>query len=245
MVILVTGGTKGIGRGIAERFAEPGATLFLNYAHDDEAARSTAHHLESRGAVVHLVKQDVGTAEGATRAIEVVAGATTRLDQVVHCAVVPTSRPAMDITPAEFERCVGVNGAALLYLVQAARPLLARGSSVVLLSSRGSKVAIPSYVGVGAAKALAEALVRYLAVELAPDGVRVNTVSPGPLLTDAFRAAVPDAEARFAAAASANPSGRNLVFGDVADTIHFLASEGAAMITGQELVVDGGLYSRA
>jgi enoyl-[acyl-carrier protein] reductase III len=244
MAILITGGSKGIGRAIAERFAEPGTDVFLNYAHDDAAAEAAAEAVRERGATPHLLKLDITGPEACARLVEQVTERTDHLDQIVHGAVRPASHRALDIPPETFLDCIQLNGAGLLYLVQAARPLLRRGSTVFFLSSRGSKVAVPNYVGIGAPKALAEAIARYLAVELAPDGIRVHIVSASALLTDAFRAVIPNADERFAAAAAANPSGRNLEVEDVANAVHWLASPEAEMITGRELFLDGGLYTK-
>ena len=244
MAILVTGGSKGIGRAIALRFAGPGEAVFINFHADDAAAESTAQELRSRGADAHLVKGDVADPDGARQVLAEVAQRAERLDQLVHCAVDPYATPALEADPARFTRAVHVNGLALLFLVQAALPLLGSGSTVFFLSSRGSHTVVPNYVGVGPAKALGESLVRYLAVELAPRGVRANVVSAGPLPTDALRAIAPNLEERLAAAATASPSGRNVDFDDVTALVEYLASPAAAMIQGQTVMVDGGLTLR-
>ena len=245
MSILITGGSKGIGRGIAVHCARPDNDVFINYMHDKQAAIQAAAAVEAKGARAHLVQGDVGTASGIQTVLEAVASRVDQLDQLVHCAVRAVSQPVLEIPPEEFKRCVDLNGTALLSLVQAFRHLLVNGSTVFFMSSRGSKVAVPNYAAIGSPKALAESLVRYLAVELAPHGVRINTVSASALLTDAFRVAVPNADERFAASAAANPSGRNLTFDDVSKAVAFLASPEAEMITGRELFLDGGLYAKA
>lgn len=245
MAILVTGGSKGIGRAIALRFANQDNHVFINYAHDEAAAQEAAAAIEGKGARAHLIREDVGTAEGCARLLAQVSDKTDHLDQLVHCAVYPVSSAVLQISAEDFRRATQLNGAAILYLTQAALPLLGPGSTVFFVSSRGSKVSVPGYVGVGAPKAMAEAIIRYLAVDLAPLGVRANTVSAGPLLTDAFRAAVPQADERFAMLAERNPSGRNLEFDDVTAAVEFLASPAASMINGQELFIDGGLFTKS
>lgn len=245
MAILVTGGSKGIGKAIALRFAKPGNEVFINYAHDDAAAETTRTEVEAKGAIPHLIKQSVGDPEGCKAVLEQVGQHTDRLDQLVHCAVYPVSASPLAITPDDFHKAMDLNGAAILYLTQAARPLMQSGSTVFFVSSRGSKVSVPGYIGVGAPKALGEAIIRYLAVELAADGIRANTVSAGPLLTDAFRSAVPDPEARFAMLAERNPTGRNLELDDVTAAVEFLASPEASMVNGQELFIDGGLFTKS
>lgn len=245
MRALLTGGTKGIGRALALRLAQDGGTVLLNYASDDAAAQATAQDVEQRGGTAVLLKVDVGTPDGCRRLLEEAGRHTDGLDLLVHGAVSSVTGPTLELDPAQFLQAVELNGSALLYLVQAALPLLGQGSSVVFLSSKGSVAAVPDYAALGAPKAMAEALVRYLAVELAPRGVGVNTVSSGPLDTDAFRGMFPqDADERLAAAAAANPSGRGLEIDDVLGLIEFLTTDAAAMIQGQRLHVDGGLYLR-
>ena len=242
MAILITGGSKGIGRCIAERFAAPGVKVFINYASDDAAATSAAQAVRERGGEPILLKRDVATSAGAAALLKDVAQHTDRLDQLVHGAVYPYSSSLLAADPVEFARAVSLNGTALLYLVQSASPLLRAGSTVFFLSSRGAKMAVPNYAAIGAPKAMAEALVRYLAIELAPIGVRAHVVSPSMVLTDALRKVYANAEERAAAAAAANPMGRNATGVDVAEAVYFLASPQASMITGRELIIDGGAY---
>ncbi|MBS1842785.1 MAG: SDR family oxidoreductase [Actinobacteria bacterium] len=241
MSLLVTGGTKGIGLAIATRLATPGRKAFLNFHSDAAAAERAAEELAAAGSEPVLVREDVSTPGGCRRLLDTVAEQTDRLDQLVHCAVDPLSGPSLDLDPDRFAAAVSTNGSALLYLTQAASPLLTRGSTVFYLTSRGSRAALPHYAAVGAPKALGESLVRYLALELAPRGVRVNAVLAGPLPTDAFRAVFAEgADDRLRELNAANPSGRGLELKDVAETVAFLASPEAAMIQGQVITVDGG-----
>lgn len=245
MTILVTGGSKGIGRGIAERFAADGAHVLVNYSSDDAAAAEAAAAIEAKGGKVTLLKGDLGDAAGVAALAERVRDVTSRLDQIVHCAVRPLAVSPLEVDLADFDQAVWINATALLALVQQLQPLLVDGSSVYYISSRGSKLAVRNYVAIGAPKAMAESLVRYLAVDLAPRGIRVNTVSCSGVLTDAIRAIRPNAEERAARMAAASPSGRNVTPEDVAAVVHHLASPDMAMVTGREVFVDGGMYTAA
>jgi enoyl-[acyl-carrier protein] reductase III len=241
MSILVVGGSKGIGRATCLRFA-PGNDVFVNCHSDVRAGEATVEAVQDAGGRGHLVVGDVGTPEGAAQVLKQVAGHTDHLHQVVHCAVDPLSAPLLEVDLDDFTSSVQVSGLSLLYVVRAALDLLRAGSSVFFLSSLGSKRVVPGYGAIGSAKSLAESLVRYLSVELAPRGVRVNTVSSGPLDTDAYRAAFSNAAERLAVAARNNPSRRPLTTDDVAALIWLLASEDAELVQGQEVRVDGGLY---
>jgi NAD(P)-dependent dehydrogenase (short-subunit alcohol dehydrogenase family) len=246
MAILVTGGTKGIGLAIARRFAGPGVDVFLNFRADEAAAERARAEIEAEGARCHLIQGDVGTPAGARAVVEAAASRTDRLDQLVHCAVKVVPQPLLEIDPTALTEAINLNGTALVYLAQAARPLFRRGSTVFFLSSRGSRTPLPSYAAVGAAKSLAESLVRYLALELAPLGVRANCVAPSAVDTEALRQVYGDrTDEVLRQSAAGNPSGRNVTDDDYCSLIEYLASPSAAMIQGQVVFVTGGSYLAA
>ncbi len=241
MAILVTGGSKGIGLEIALSFSEPGSQVFLNYAADDKAAAAARQAVEAKGAECHLLKGDAGTPEGCKQIMLAVADKVERLDQLVHCAVRAVPHPALECDLEEFTKAVNLNGTALLYLTRAAMPLLARGSTIFFLSSRGSRIVVPNYAAIGVAKSLGESLVRYLATELAPHGIRINTVSPGVVDTEAVRTLFGDAtEEIMRHAAESNPSGRGVKHADYTNMIRFLASPEAEFVQGQTIFINGG-----
>lgn len=242
MTILITGGSKGIGRGIAERFARDGAHVLISYSSDDTAAEDARQAVDRAGGTATLIKLDLSTPEGVTALGAAVADATDTLDQIVYGAVWPKAASPLEITVQEFAKAAFMNGGSLLATVQELRPFLHRGSSIYQISSRGSKLAVPNYIAIGAPKALGEAIVRYLAVALAPDGIRINTISCSGVLTDAIRAIRPDAEERATRLAAINPSGRNVEPKDVAELIHALSAPAMEMVTGREFFVDGGQY---
>lgn len=242
MAICVTGGSSGLGRAIAERFAAGGNDVFINYHANDEAAAEAVAAVEAAGGRPHLVKADVGTQDGVAELIAAVHAATDRLDQLVHCAAKPVRGPLAEADPTALRESIVVNGLALVDLVREAGPLLGRGSSVFYLSSRGARFVIPEYGALGSAKALGEHVVRYLAKELAPRGIRVNTIAPGGVDTAALRAMFPDTyEERLAAAAAANPMGRGLEIGEAAALVERLCDPELEMLTGQTITLDGGI----
>ncbi|MHA6258673.1 SDR family oxidoreductase [Sporosarcina sp. CAU 1771] len=242
MNILITGGTKGIGKATALRFSSPGANLFLNYYHDDEAAEKTKNEVFEKGGTPHLLKYNVGDYNEVSKMGEVIKQEVDSIDLIVHCATGIARGDALEIQPQEWRQAVEVSSLSLIDVVRECRPLLKHGSSIIALSSRGATHVINKYAALGTTKAFTESIVRYLAVELAPFGIRANIVSPGAIDTEAFRAMfLESADARLEAAARANPSGRNITFDDITETIAFLARPESQMIQGQIIDVDGGL----
>ncbi len=134
---------------------------------------------------------------------------------------------------------MNANAKALLSLTRAAAPTMPEGSSIVAISSLGSFRVLENYALVGTSKAALESLVRYLAVELAPRGIRVNAVSAGVVETEALDH-FPNREQMIAMTKERTPAGRMVEPSDLADAVAFLCSPGAQMICGQTLIVDGG-----
>jgi enoyl-[acyl-carrier protein] reductase III len=232
--ILVTGGSRGIGKAIALRFATLGAArVAIGYLRGDRAADETAAELRALGADPVLVRGNVASA----RIAEEVASLGA-LDVVVHAAATGVIRPALETEDRHWDWTLSANARALLSLARAAVPSMPSGSSIVGISSLGSVRVLENYALVGASKAALEALVRYLAVELAPRGIRVNAVSAGVVETGALDH-FPNREAMLEMGLR-NPAGRMVTPEDVARCVTFLCSDEAEMVRGQTLVVDGG-----
>ena len=164
------------------------------------------------------------------------------LDVLVHNAATGVVRPALETEDKHWDWTLNANARALLQLARVAAPEMPQGSSIVAISSLGAQRVLDNYSLIGTSKAALEALVRYLAVELAPR-VRVNAVSGGVVQTGALDH-FPNREEMLAAGA-ANPVGRLVTPEDIAGAVAFLCSPDADMIRGQTLIVDGGFSLRA
>ena len=161
--------------------------------------------------------------------------------QIPHWLYAATGviRPGLEVEKRHWDWTLDANAHALLSLAQAAAPQMQPGSSIVGVSSLGSMRVLENYTLVGTSKAALESLVRYLAVELAPRGIRVNTVSAGVVETGALEH-FPNKEQMLRAARKRTPAGRMVEPRDVADAVAWLCSPGAEMVRGHTLVVDGG-----
>ena len=237
MNVFITGGSRGIGRVIAQRFARDGAErIAIGYLRNDAAAEATAAELRAAGAEVMLVRGSVGS----ERVLEEVA-TLGPLDVLVHNAATGVVRRALETEDKHWDWTLNANARALLSLVRVAAPQMPAGSSIVAISSLGSQRVLDNYSLIGTSKAALEALVRYLAVELAPE-IRVNAVSAGVVETGALDH-FPNRDEMLRMGA-ANPVGRLVAPEDVAGAVAFLCSPDAEMVRGHVLVVDGGFSLR-
>lgn len=245
MTILITGGTKGIGLAIAERLARPGERLVLAYLSDDAAAAAARARLGPTSAEVATVQADVGQVADVERLIEALGEPDGQPLHIVHGAAMIYPTALLDADLAKFSQAMHTNGLSLLYLVQTALPRLARGSSVVLITSAGARSTLHNYAALGVGKALAEALIRYLVQELAPRGVRINAVAPGLVATTSVASMLGSEEAAARAidrAARTNPSGRLARDSDYTGVVEFLLSPAAEFVQGQVIHANGGAY---
>src|SRR5215211_5760764 len=232
--VFVSGGSRGIGKAIALRLARDGATrVAIGYFRSDAAAEETAGELRALGAEPVLVRGNITS----TRVAEQVE-ALGPLHALVHNAATGVIRPALETQDKHWDWTLNANARALLSLARVAAPSMAPGSSIVAISSLGSIRVLENYTLVGTSKAALEALVRYLAVELSPRGIRVNAVSAGVVETGALEH-FPNREEMLASGVS-NPAGRLVTPQEVAGVVSFLCSPDAEMIRGHTLIIDGG-----
>ncbi|MGL6279861.1 MAG: SDR family oxidoreductase [Gaiella sp.] len=237
--VLVTGGSRGIGKAIALRLARDGATrVAIGYFRSDSAAEETAEELRALGAEPVLVRGNITS----DKVLEQVASLGA-IDVLVHNAATGVIRPALETDDRHWDWTLGANARALLSLTRVAAPSMPRGASIVAISSLGATRVLDNYTLVGTSKAALEALVRYLAVELGPVGIRVNAVSAGVVETGALEY-FPNRD-EMLRIGSQNAAGRLVQPDDLAGVVAFLCSPDAEMIRGQTVVIDGGWSLRA
>jgi enoyl-[acyl-carrier protein] reductase III len=233
--ILVTGATGGLGRVICARFAACGARVIVHYLRDAEGAAALAAALP---AATLVLQANLAAEPEADALMERALGAWDGLDGIVHCASMGTFRPLLQTRAPHWELTLAVHTRALWQIAQRAADRMPAGSAIVALSSLGAQRAMPAYGAVGVAKAALEGLVRYLAAELAPRGIRVNGIAGGPVDGERLRTSPIHDELRAAAAVRAG--GRFALPEEIADVALFLASPLARWVQGQTITVDGG-----
>jgi len=238
--ILITGGTRGIGQAISLRFARAGATVIANYLRDEKAAEHLKAIAMEEGLTIALCRADLTNQRGLEQVERSLQEQGSSLSGLVHCAATGVHHPIEELTERQFDWTFNLNVRAFFKLIKLLMPRFSKGSSIVAVSSWGALRALPCYSLVGSSKGALEALARHLAVELAPRGIRVNILTAGAVLTDAWKA-VPNSEARIAETIRRTPAGRLATVEEVAYGAQFLCSDAAAAIIGHTLVLDNGM----
>lgn len=242
---LILGGSRGIGRAIALRLAREGCDLVVNYARSAEAAEETAALARECGVRAEIVQGDVGHEEEIASVFESLG--ERGLDVLVNNAArgLERPRPAIEQRPKHLHRTMDVNLFGPWQAAQLAAPLMESngGGAIVNLLSPGAHHYMPDYSAVGVSKAALESLTMYLAVELAPRGIRVNGVSAGWVEGSegehSYRADVSNRVRGYV------PTGRNVAPEDLAAAVAWVCSDEAPMLIGQVIHLDGGFGAGA
>jgi 3-oxoacyl-[acyl-carrier protein] reductase len=237
--VLVTGGTSGIGLGIAVGFARQGAKVAISGRHRDKV-EAVASRLRDQGLAVIGLVADVGDRAQVLRMIEEVAQARGGLDVLCANAGVFPSAALAEMSDTDWDKVLGTNAKGTFLCVQAALPYLRRAEygRVILTSSiTGPVTGFPGWAHYGASKAAQLGFMRTAAIELARDGITINALLPGNIVTEGLQGMGEDYQASMAASIPLKRLGQ---VEDIANAALFFASREAGYITGQSLIIDGG-----
>jgi NAD(P)-dependent dehydrogenase (short-subunit alcohol dehydrogenase family) len=242
-VALVTGASKGVGKGIALELARAGAQVVVNYNRDSAGADATVAEVRGMGREAYAVQADVGVAADVDRMFAQAIERFPRLDLLVNNAGVQTWKPLLDLTEAEWDRTIDTNlKGCFLCTQRAARHMRERGRGrIVNIGSGCNKIAFPNLVDYTASKGGIEMFTKVAAVELGRYQITVNCVAPGAVEIERTKLEAGDYAGTWA---KLTPLGRVGQPVDVARAVVFLASDAAEFITGQTIWVDGGLFSK-
>jgi NAD(P)-dependent dehydrogenase (short-subunit alcohol dehydrogenase family) len=242
-VALITGSSRGIGRTLALSLADHGGSVVVNYKSNEDLAAAVVGGVEERGGRAIAVQADMESPADIDRLFDAAAEEFGKLDYFVDNAAASSFKLIKDLKLHHLDRSYAMNIRSFVLGAQRAVDLMSGGGRIVTLSSYGSIRAYPTYANLGAAKAALEAYVRYMAVEFAPLGINVNAVNGGIIESDSSAyfygvEGMPDLETQVLPKI---PKQRMGTVKEVADTVEFLLEPRSEYITGQSLVVDGGL----
>ncbi|NYF26310.1 enoyl-[acyl-carrier protein] reductase III [Sporosarcina sp. JAI121] len=238
-VAMVTGSSRGLGKALAIELAKRGYDIVVNYARSRSAAEETVKEIEALGRKAIMIRANVGDVAKLRTMFEQVKEEFGRLDVFVSNAASGVLRPIMELEESHWDWTMNINAKGMLFGAQEAAKLMDKGGKIIGISSLGSIRYLENYTTVGVSKAAMESITRYLAVELAPKGIAVNTVSGGAIDTDALKH-FPNREELLEDARKNTPAGRMVEIDDMVKTAMFLISDDSDMIRGQTIIVDGG-----
>ncbi len=234
-VAIVTGASNGIGRAIAERLAEDGAIVVVNYSKSSEKAQQVVVGIQGKGGKALAVQTDMSQVSEARRLVIDTVKQFNRLDILVNNAGKFMPKPLDDTTEEEFDSVIALNAKGPYFAMQEAAKVLKDGGRIVNISTGGTHLHFPGATAYLGSKAALEQYTKGLAQELASKGVTVNTVSPGftetGMMTDEYRQI----------GIQLTPMKRLGVPKDIADVVAFIVSEEARWLTGQTIQVGGGI----
>jgi NAD(P)-dependent dehydrogenase (short-subunit alcohol dehydrogenase family) len=242
---VVTGASRGIGRAVARELAARGFALYLvaeATREELEAAAAECRAAHPQGAAAHYGLFDLGQAEAGAQVAAAALAALGRIDVLVNNAGMRIRHAFGEFSAAEFDKVVAVNLRSAFLLSQAVLPAMRAQKSgrVIFMASQLGMVADPGAALYGLTKAALISLARSMAFELAPEGIIVNAVSPGPIATDYYKARLEREPELLKQRLEAIPAGRLGTEQEIAEVIGFLATTSATFMQGHNLVVDGG-----
>jgi 3alpha(or 20beta)-hydroxysteroid dehydrogenase len=238
-VALITGGARGQGAAHAQALAEEGYRVVIADVRDDDGT-TTAETLTAQGLAVRYVHLDVTDETCWTDVVADIEVADGRLDVLVNNAGIIRVTGLLDLQPKEWDLLLTVNATSVLLGIKAAAPAIARrgGGSIINIASTAAHRGAEGYGAYSASKAAVLALTRAAALELAPQGIRVNSISPGGVDTPMNLDEPPGGTS------SGAPLGRRARAEEISPLVVFLAGEGASYVTGADYLVDGGVTVR-
>jgi len=246
-IAVITGGSRGLGRSAALHLARTGFDIILTYQSQAEAAEKAASDIRALGRRAQALRLDVGQsgtfAAFADKVRTTLQGwGAERFHALVNNAGIGTHAAFQDTTEAQFDQLMNIHLKGTFFLTQRLLPLLANGGRIINLSSGLARFTVPGYSAYAAMKGGVEVLTRYLAKELGPRQITVNTLAPGAIETDFGDGMVRDNPAINQALASQTALGRVGLPEDIGGALEVLLSDGAHWINGQRIEASGGMF---
>ena len=238
-VAIITGASRGIGAEIAKAIAQAGASVIINYANNRSAADLIVSEIKNLGGNAIPVRTDVGDSVEVKALFDAAITHFGKIDILINNAGTAIFKAIQDTSDEELDRIFAINVKGTFYCLREAATRLSNGGRIINISSSVTRLILPTYGAYAATKGAVEQLTRVFAKEVGPRGITVNSISPGPTNTELFLEG--KSEETIQRLASMSAFGRIGETEDIAKVVLFLASEGAAWVTGQNIGVNGGI----
>ena len=237
-VAVITGGSRGIGRSIVGKLSELGASVVFNYLRDKDSAVNLIKEVEGKGYTATAVQADMGVVSDIEKMFDLAVSTHGKVDILVNNAGIATYRKIEDFTEEEYDRIFAINVKGVFFCCREAARRMADNGCIINIGSTVTRVMLPTYGAYAATKGAVEQITKVLAKELGARGLRVNTLSPGPVDTSLFRAGkTPEQIEQMASAAAL---GRIGTVEDIADMVALLVDNRSGWVSGQNILVNGG-----
>ena len=233
--ILVTGGTRGIGRAIVRALIQDGASVIVNFVREQKSADALSNEVGTEK--LTLIRADLTRGKGMKTLLSALDGIV--LDGLIHSAATGIHGPVKDLSMKHWDWTMNLNVRAFFELILRLQHQLAHGASVIALSSEGAVRAVPDYSIIGASKGALESLCRHLALDMCDKDVRFNILAPGSVLTDSWKI-FDDWQERIEKVKEKIPGNETASLDEIASAALFLCSDASKGINGHCLVVDRG-----
>ena len=238
-VAIITGASRGIGAEIAKAIAQAGASVVINYTNNRSATDLVVSEIKSLGGNAISVRADVGDSVEVKALFDTAITHFGKIDILINNAGTAIFKAIQDTSDEELDRIFAINVKGTFYCLREAATRLSNGGRIINISSSVTRLILPTYGAYAATKGAVEQLTRVFAKEMGSRGITVNSISPGPTNTELFLEGKSEETIQRLAAMSA--FGRIGETEDIAKVVLFLASEGAAWVTGQNIGANGGI----
>ena len=236
---IVTGGSKGIGQSISIGLSQKNIDVIITYLRDKDGALTTSNEIKKTGANCHIYKVDLSKEDQVEKFCDDVKNNFNQINYLINNAATGINKNSTMLTSKHWDWVMNTNSKSPWILSKNISKIMPENSSIINITSLGSQRVLSNYFSVGLSKSSLESMTRYLSIELAERGIRVNSISPGIIKTRALDSFPDDADVNNSDLYQ-TPAGKPLEGKDVSNLVNFLISDESNMIRGQNIIIDGG-----
>ena len=237
--VLITGGSRGIGKSLCLAFAKNGCNIIFTYLRSKTESEKLTKKIKEIGVKVESIKINLKSTTEIEKLYNFLVSKKMKVNFLINNAASGVMKNSLDTTEKHWDWTLDINAKAPWILSKNIAKIMPKNSRIINITSPGSSKVLKNYFSIGVSKAALESLTRYMAVDLAPKGINVNSISPSLIETDALKY-FPNQEDIKSILERKNPKGKKLTPDDIAEVAVLLCQEKSNMIVGQNIIIDGG-----